>query len=410
MLSTKRLLERTGVKSTEAVLPVHNSSGGPGDLPDALSRQVYCILGVPIDLITMPGVLRRIETAACAGRPFTLSTPNLNFLVMSQSDAEFRETLLLSDLCPADGIPILWIARLLGVPIKQRIAGSDIFDALKSSSTPLKLFFFGGAEGVASAAARALNSGPGGLRCVGTLDPGFCSVEDMSRGDIIDQVNACGAEFLVASLGARKGQLWLQRNFDRIRVPIRAHLGAAVNFQAGAVRRAPAVMRKWGLEWLWRIKEEPHLCRRYLKDGTILLRLLFTSVVPLTIRSLYLKLKGGDRKQDLSVTLAHDAGSATVFFSGSAVARHVEQAITVLREAIADGKRIKIDLSHAREIDARFLGLLLMVRKTLKDRGAVLTLTRLSPSLELVFRLNRLNYLLREGRGPARPDSRMLPS
>ena len=99
---------------------------------DDLSREVYCILGIPIDAIEMPAVLRSIDAAAATRAPFVISTPNLNFLVNSQTDPEFRESLLLSDLCPPDGMPIVWIARLLGIPIKKRIAGSDIFEALKS--------------------------------------------------------------------------------------------------------------------------------------------------------------------------------------------------------------------------------------------------------------------------------------
>ena len=74
-------------------------------------------------------------------------------LVISQLDRDFRESLILSDLCTADGMPIIWIARLTGIPIKNRIAGSDIFDALKaehSTAHPLKIFLFGGPEGVAS--------------------------------------------------------------------------------------------------------------------------------------------------------------------------------------------------------------------------------------------------------------------
>jgi N-acetylglucosaminyldiphosphoundecaprenol N-acetyl-beta-D-mannosaminyltransferase len=398
-MHTQKPLQSATVKSVEAASPAYNS--WPRDLRDALSRQVYCILGVPIDLITMPAVLRRIERAAASDAPFTLSTPNLNFLVTSQSDAEFRETLLLSDLCPADGAPILWIARLLGVPIKQRIAGSDIFGALKLSSKPLKVFFFGGAEGVAAAAARALNSGPGKLCCVGTFNPGFRSVDDMSRGDIIERINASGAEFLVVAVSARKGQLWLQRNVDRLRIPIRAYLGATLNFEAGAVKRSPAIMRKWGLEWLWRIKQEPYLCRRYLNDGIIFLRLLFTRVLPLAIRSWWLKLNRRPTEQDFSIAQAHDDDYVTVSLSGSAVARHVERVIPVLREAIATGKRLKIDFSTSQEIDSRFLGLLLMARKTLKARGMILTLTGLSPGLERVFLLNGLSYLLSEGLEPS---------
>jgi N-acetylglucosaminyldiphosphoundecaprenol N-acetyl-beta-D-mannosaminyltransferase len=218
----------------------------------------------------------------------------------------------------------------------------------------------------------------------------------MSSSHIIDRLNSSGADFLVASLGAWKGQLWLQRNFDRIRVPVRAHLGAVLNFQAGTVKRAPAAMRSWGLEWLWRIKEEPRLFVRYLNDGTVLLRLLFTRVIPLTVLSWWKRLHGQAEKREFSVTQVHNYGCLTVSFSGSAVARHVGRVIPVLREAIAAEKQLKIDLSALRDIDARFLGLLLMLRKTLKGRGMALLLIGLSPELERVFRLNGLDYLISE--------------
>src|SRR5262245_22030193 len=112
--------------------------------PDDLSREVYCILGKPIDAIKMDEVLRRIKLAAAGPTPFLISTANLNFLVQSQVDKAFGESLMLSDLCTADGMPIVWIAWLTGIPIKNRIAGSDIFDALKaehSTTHPLKVFF-----------------------------------------------------------------------------------------------------------------------------------------------------------------------------------------------------------------------------------------------------------------------------
>src|SRR5271170_3598049 len=121
---------------------------------DDLSREVYCILGIPIDAIEMPAVLSRIDAAAANAAPFLISTPNLNFLVNSQTDPEFRKSLLLSDLCPPDGMPIVWIARLMGIPIKRRIAGSDMFEALKSRRRPegpLKIFLFGATEQVAAA-------------------------------------------------------------------------------------------------------------------------------------------------------------------------------------------------------------------------------------------------------------------
>ena len=241
------LLEPYERPSDIARRPVTNSAGE--DLPDDLSRKAYCILGMPIDAIEMPAVVREIRSAAEHGVRFLLSTPNLNFLVNCQQDPEFRESVLLSDLCPADGMPIVWIARLMGLPIKERIAGSDIFVALQAkqpSDRALQIFLFGGAEGVAEAAARSLNAEPLGMVCVGALDPGIGTVEEISQNEYIDAINLSGADFLAVSLGAKKGQLWLLRNHQRLRVPVRVHLGATINFQAGTVRRAPPRLRRWG--------------------------------------------------------------------------------------------------------------------------------------------------------------------
>jgi N-acetylglucosaminyldiphosphoundecaprenol N-acetyl-beta-D-mannosaminyltransferase len=368
-----------------------------GDPPDDLLREVYCILGIPVDAIGMQPCLRRIEAAAARKAPFLISTPNLNFLVNSQSDPDFRDSLLLSDLCPVDGISLVWIAWLLGIPIKARVAGSDIFDALKTwhdAAKPLKVFLFGGAEGVAAAACRALNARPGGLYCVGSLDPGFGSVDEFSRDDIIDNINSSGAEFLVASLGAKKGQLWLERNHHRFLIPLRAHLGAAINFQAGTVGRSPPVMRRLGFEWLWRIKEEPYLWRRYWNDGCVLLRLLLTRVMPLAIWTWWLRLRYGHHREDFVIKQTHNHKSVTVSLSGSATAPHIDKVIPVFREAIAIKRQVVIDFSNARTIDARFLGLLLMLGKTLKNTGASPVLTGLSPGLKRIFGLNGLEFLL----------------
>jgi len=130
------------------------------NLPSDLRRRVYCVLGMPIDAIDLPTVVWKLEQAAADGAAFMFSTPNLNFLVNSLSDPEFRRSLLDSDLCPPDGAPIIWIARLIGLPIKERAAGSDLLDQLKSrtpGTRQLTVFLFGGAKGVAATAAAALN-------------------------------------------------------------------------------------------------------------------------------------------------------------------------------------------------------------------------------------------------------------
>jgi N-acetylglucosaminyldiphosphoundecaprenol N-acetyl-beta-D-mannosaminyltransferase len=374
---------------------------GASGSDDVLRRDVYCILGLPIDVIELPVALRRIAAVAANATPFFISTVNVNFLAISQTNAEFRESILVSDLCPADGMPILWIARLLGVPINHRVAGSDMFEALKtvpsSGRYPLRVFLFGGADGLAAAAAEALNERPSGLQCVGSIYPGFGSVGDMSADAIIDRINASGADFLVVSLGAKKGQLWLLRNHRRLRVPVRAHLGAVINFTTGAVKRAPNILSRLGLEWLWRIKEEPHLWRRYFRDGSVLIRLLFTRILLLAAMTRWYRVAG--RRRSLTIEHSFEEDTAILRFSGIATERHHVAATSRFRTVIATNKRIVIELSQVDFIDCRFFGLLLMLRKHLETTKQGLTFTGISPRLARLFRLNGVSFLLSQSQG-----------
>ena len=302
-----------------------------------------------------------------------------------------------SDLCPADGMSIVWIARLIGVPIRQRLSGSDIFEALKTPNRfaqPLRIFLFGGAAGVAAAAARTLNAISSGVSCVGAFAPGFVSVDEMSGDELINKVNASAADFLAVSLGAKKGQLWLHRNHERLTIPVRVHLGATINFQAGSVKRAPTWLRLWGLEWLWRITEEPHLWRRYAHDGWVLLGLILTRVLPLAVANRWSRFKSQRWPQDLSIRTAPNHDSVTISLGGDATERHIDEAVVGFRETLTGTyKVVVIDLSRTRVIDGRFFGLLLMVRKRLKGQGTQLTFVGASPAMKRMFRLNELGSL-----------------
>lgn len=360
-----------------------------------LSREVYCILGTTIDVVELNSALRRIEAAASRSSPFFLSTPNLNFMVQALADSDFRKSLLQSDLCPPDGMPIVWVGRLLGIPIRNRVAGADILDALKfvsRSERQLKMFLFGGADGIAAAAARAFNASSNSCRCVGWLSPGFCSEEELSKDTIIEVINSSGAEFLVVSLGAKKGQSWLVRNADKLRIPIRAHLGAWINFEAGAVKRAPMIMQTWGLEWVWRIKEEPYLWRRYWHDGIALLELLCLRVFPLVIYRLITQSKA---KLPTSIDITDlDEGEISIKICGAATQHNINEIIRRCGVAISARNRVVIDFSDTCAIDARFLGFLLVLRSSVARHGAKVRLVGLSRSVQRQFRLNGVGFLL----------------
>jgi N-acetylglucosaminyldiphosphoundecaprenol N-acetyl-beta-D-mannosaminyltransferase len=375
------------VTTTQSAMNVAN--------PDALLRDAYCVLGLAIDLIEMPEVIQRIDAAAAATTPFLISTVNINFLLISQSDPKFKESILLSDLCVADGMPVVWIARLMGIPIRHRVAGSDLFELLKAeqfSARPLRLFLFGGADGVAATVAKSLNSRSGRLRCVGWIYPGYGTIDEMSTDDVIGQINASGADFLIVSLGAQKGQQWLLRNHHLLRIPIRSHLGAVMNFEAGMVKRAPHAMRRSGLEWLWRIKEEPYLWRRYWRDGWALISLLLTRVLPLVVVAQWLRLSR--RNQDFAIAQIADDDSVTLAPTGYATEPHVPEATSAFRVAVSAKKNVIIDLTDTRYIDCRFFGLLLMLRKQLEGSGNSLRVRSTPPWLARLFRLNGVGFLL----------------
>lgn len=367
-----------------------------------IEREVYGVLGVPVDAVDMAGTLDRITAAAASRKPFLISTINLNFLVTSHSDEQFRESMLRSDLCTADGMPIIWIARILGIPISARIAGSDVFAALKGRQHParrLKVFLFGGANGVAAKACEKINAEHSHLFCVGWHDPGFVSIDDMSTEATLHAINSSNADFLALALGAKKGQEWLLRNHDRVQIPVRAHFGATINFQAGTLARAPKFMQKSGLEWLWRTLQEPKLWKgRYRGDGFALLRLLVTRVIPLRALERWHR---NSRKQGLAITSSEKNNGIVLGLNGSAIAANLEVALPHFRRAVAAQMPVIIDLTNTRRIDARFFGLLLMVDKILKRQRLALTFVGASSQTERAFRLNGFSYLLRsktEGR------------
>ena len=374
---------------------------------DDLDREVYAILGIPIDAIGMDEVLDALDSATRFRRPYFLSTPNVNFIVTSRKSPEFRETLLSSDLCAPDGAPIVWIARLLRLPIRSRVSGSDIFEAIKQfkpKNRPLKVFFFGGDGNIAAQAATRLNLESTRLKCVGHINPGFISVEAMSCETIISQINASQADLLLVSLGAQKGQEWLYRNHMRIDIPVRSHFGATLNFQAFAVRRAPVFFRRSGLEWLWRIKEEPHLWRRYFHDGLMLLRLFLTKVIPLVLLQ---TIRRQAAPFDLQMSLMIPGTSTVVHLSGDATADSVARAKVHFREAISASRHLIVDLRDTQQIDARFLGLLLMVRKSVTARNGTINFIGISARLKQIFTLHDVDYILPKDNSPEPIDAFM---
>jgi N-acetylglucosaminyldiphosphoundecaprenol N-acetyl-beta-D-mannosaminyltransferase len=371
-------------------------------LPADFDRNVVCLLGLPFDVVDMDGAVLRIREAVAVRKPCFLSTPNLNFLIASQGDERFRDSVIHSDLNIADGMPLVWMARLLGLPIRQRVAGSNLFEALRrSDQSALPVYFYGAPPGVAEQACERLNAEAGGLRCAGFECPGFGSVEDMSSAATIDRINASGADFVVVALGARKGQAWIERNRSRLVAPVISHLGAVVDFVAGSVDRAPAWMQKAGLEWLWRIKEKPELWRRYVGDGLALLHLLTTRVLPHAWHLRRRRIGAADLDAASGEVVRSD-GLAKLICRGHWSAGNVERLRPLLRLlAVADGD-CEIALGEAKSIDSAIVGLLLIASGMQKRRGKRFVVSGLSSDLKRQLHWHCADFLAQDSHGAAR--------
>jgi N-acetylglucosaminyldiphosphoundecaprenol N-acetyl-beta-D-mannosaminyltransferase len=332
------------------------------------SRPVVSILGLPFDAIGLDEAVRRIREAAFAGRRFFVSTPNLNFAISARSDAVFRGSLLRSDMCLADGMPLVWIARLLRLPVHERVSGADVFAALQAhGGAPLRVYLFGGPPGAAKRAAEAINCVDGGVRCVGFDAAGFGSIDSMSDPALIARINASGAHFVVVSLGAKKGQSWIEHNAGRLHAPVLSHLGAVMNFAAGTVKRAPLWMQRGGLEWLWRIKEEPALWRRYGGDGLRAIRLLLGSVVPDAIASRM----GVARAGDPTVDFERSAHRTTIRLRGDWRRSDVAALGAALDRCVEIGAPVTIDLANSPALGAAVVALLLLARGWFDEHGGI---------------------------------------
>ncbi len=358
------------------------------------------ILGLPFDCVSMGQSIAQIEQAIVTKRRCFLSTPNLNFVVQARRDATFFSSVLNSDMVIADGMPIVWAARLLGIPLKKRVAGSSLFESLgkKPREKPLRIFFFGGDADAAEQAATNLDQFSQYMHACGFLNPGMGSIESMSQPEIIKQINDSGADFLLVALGAKKGQQWIMRNREKLNVPVISHLGAVINFVAGRLERAPERWQKIGLEWLWRIVQEPGLFARYFYDGGYFLYLLLSKVLPLTIYQRVIR-KILVPSPSIRIVSDHIDNCLELSLQGSAIRQNNRllkaSCDKALREPCTILKHVRIDCAQLEYFDSAALGTLLLFKAALVDRGQSLSFYNVSARAERLMSLHMVrSYLL----------------
>jgi N-acetylglucosaminyldiphosphoundecaprenol N-acetyl-beta-D-mannosaminyltransferase len=208
-------------------------------------------------------------------KPCLVCTANIDHLSVMQNDGDFRRIYREADFVVADGMPLVWLSRLAGTPLKERIAGSDLFWELGRASalTGLRLFLLGGQPTAAEKAALHLTEKFPGARIAGCYCPPHGMLDDPQEDARIREVIAqAQPDILLVGFGSPKQEKWIASHRDDLNVPVSIGVGATFDMAAGFVRRAPMWARRSGLEWLFRLIQEPRrLWSRYMgRDLTYL--------------------------------------------------------------------------------------------------------------------------------------------
>ncbi len=375
-------IEPTGFPSQMPAIP-------PAPLAPDVPTPV-AMLGVPFDRVTADRALRIVAEMIAAGRPHYIATANVDFAVQALGDVELRRILADASLVLCDGMPLVWASRLLGNPLPERVAGSDLVPLLLSEAERKgwRVFFLGGTtESLAHATANVRAIHPG-LQIVGASSPPFKPLIEMDHEGIINEIKAARPDLLLVAFGCPKQEKWISMNFRQAGVPVAIGVGATIDFLAGTMQRAPRWMQRSGLEWVFRVLQEPRrLFRRYVTDLHVFGRAILAQLWHLHSRQ--------DKVRGLRTAAEATPGVlCNLLRFGECL-----DVTTVAREAriamhLAErGPHLIVDLSRVRSIDSTGLGLLLRLRREYAANQRLLVLVAPSPVVAQALALTRVTEL-----------------
>ncbi len=219
------------------------------------------ILGIPIHDVTLEEAVEQAAAWVKEGGAHQMATVNPEFVMAARRDPAFRAVLERADLCLPDGVGITLAARYLRRPLRERVAGVDLVEALaaRAARDGWRVFLLGAAPGVADRAASILAARYPGLTVAGTYAG---SPRREEEEEIVQRIQEAGADVLLVAYGAPAQDLWLARNLARTGAKVGVGVGGAFDYIAGIVPRAPRWMRRVGLEWLYRLIRQPWRWRR----------------------------------------------------------------------------------------------------------------------------------------------------
>lgn len=227
------------------------------------------ILGVSVDKMTMGSVLDRIHDAISARSALSIGVVNAAKLVNMNADPTLREDVASSDLVLADGMAVVWASKLLGDPLPERVSGIDLMHGMmeRGNEHGYRFYLFGAKEEVSEAVEREMGKLYPNAVVAGRRNGYFSADEEPA---IAQDIADSKADVLLVAITSPLKERFMARYREEMNVPIVHGVGGSFDVMAGKVERAPGWMQKFGLEWLYRVLQEPgRLAWRYLRTNTL---------------------------------------------------------------------------------------------------------------------------------------------
>ena len=232
----------------------------------------FNVLGVGISAINMSDALTTIENWVTHRKQHYVTITGVHGVMESQRDESLRRIHNRAGMVTPDGMPMVWLGQLGGHSNMTRVCGPDMMlEVFKESvARGYRHFFYGGNEGVPELLKNRLEEKFPGINVVGTYSPPFRSLTEDEDQNIVTMINETQPDIVWVGLSTPKQERWMAAHMNRLEAPVLVGVGAAFDFNANLKKRAPLWMQKSGLEWLYRLLDEPkRLWKRYLINNPL---------------------------------------------------------------------------------------------------------------------------------------------
>jgi len=251
------------------------------------------ILGIAVSAFTMNELLGIIDASVVSRQPLLLGVVNAAKIVNARKDAELMHSLKQADIVVADGAPVVWLSRLLGAPLPQRMAGIDVMYRIleKASERQYSVYFLGAKPEVLQRVVEIITRQYPRAIIAGYSDGYF---SDSEAESVAQDIKSSRADILLVAMPSPHKENFLAKWYDFIQVPVCHGVGGSFDVMAGVTKRAPLWMQKSGLEWLFRTIQEPRrMWKRYLVTNTLFIWLSLLEILRHRLGRAWLRARKG---------------------------------------------------------------------------------------------------------------------